>query len=180
MSRTGDLQRVVALAIFLTLILGSPLLSWAHTPPRLPVTFAQLPQHGSGPSELWAPAAPSVSPATPGALLTLAVVVLIAMALARRRWPSRSTIAVTLMLCLAMFTYGTAVHSVHHLADPEKAAQCSVSLASQHISGTLTHTCHASAPVLTATAVPLSHCNVPTSSPRFPSDLSRAPPGLLS
>jgi hypothetical protein len=180
MSRTGQLHRWAALAILLTIILGSPLLSWAHTHPRLPVTFAQPPQHGGNTSPLWAPAAPFVSSAIPGVLLTLAIVVLIAMALARRRWPWRIITAVSLMLCLGVFTYGTAVHSVHHLTEPEKAAQCSVSLASQHISGTLTYTCYASAPVLTATVVPLSHCDEPTSSLRVPSDRPRAPPAILS
>src|SRR5262245_46403575 len=69
MSRTRYLQRWAALAILLTLILGSPLLSWAHTPPRLPMAFAQLPQHGGDTSQPWVPVAPSGLPVTPGVLL---------------------------------------------------------------------------------------------------------------
>jgi hypothetical protein len=180
MSRTGHLHRWAALAILVTLILGSPLLSWAHTPPRLPLAFTQPLHHGSDTSLLWAPAALWGSPTTLGALLTLAVMVLMAVTLARRRCPWRRTTAWVLLLCLGVFTYGMAIHSVHHLAEPEKAAQCSVAFASQHLSGTLTPTHDVSAPVLTATVALLSDRDTPTSSPRVLSDRPRAPPGLLS
>lgn len=43
-------------------------------------------------------------------------------------------IALGLSLALGVFTLETAVHSVHHLADPETAATCPVLSGSQHLS----------------------------------------------
>lgn len=53
--------------------------------------------------------------------------------LAARRSRGR-VIALGLSLALGVFTLESAVHSVHHLADPETAANCPVLSGSQHLS----------------------------------------------
>ena len=164
MSRTGHVRAKVVLAVICVFLLGGPLLAWAHTdvPPTVPLD--RLLQHA----------------ARFGALLTFAVAVLLAMARVRplRRW--RGAAALTLTLCLGVFTFGMAVHAVHHLPEPEKAAQCLVFLASQHASGALTQPCDVSAPALTVIAVRLSQRELPTVRLCVRCDLPRAPPLIFS
>jgi hypothetical protein len=74
----------------------------------------------------------------PGAPLTIILFVIMAVAMAQGVWRRRRTTALGLVLVLGTFTFGIAVHSVHHLSEPEKATECLVFSASQHVSGTLT------------------------------------------
>ena len=73
----------------------------------------------------------------PGGPLTFMLFVLMAVAMTQGVWRWRRTTALGLALVLGIFTLGIAVHSVHHLLEPEKAAECLVFSASQHLSGTL-------------------------------------------
>jgi hypothetical protein len=95
-----------------------------------------------------------------------------------RRW-HRIT-AIGLVLVLGVFTFGIAVHSVHHLLEPGKAAECLVFSASQHASGTLCDLCDVFVPGPTVTAVSLDHPDVPAFILRCRCDLPRAPPSFLS
>ena len=106
--------------------------------------------------------------------------VLMALALAQGAWRWRRTAALGLALVLGMFTLGIAVHSVHHLSEPGKAAECLVFSASQHMSGTLAELCGVRAPVLAVTTASPGHADGPILTLRFRSDLPRAPPAFLS
>jgi hypothetical protein len=70
-----------------------------------------------------------------GALLVIGLALLGALAGRRRAGPSARgrAIAVALSLVLTVFTVETTVHSVHHLADPEAGADCSVLSVSQNL-----------------------------------------------
>jgi hypothetical protein len=106
--------------------------------------------------------------------------VLMAVAMAQGLWRWRRTTALGLALVLGIFTLGIAVHSVHHLLEPDKAAECLVFSASQHMPGTLAALCDAHAPVLAVTAASPGDDDGPSLTLRFRSDLPRAPPPFLS
>lgn len=48
----------------------------------------------------------------------------------------RRKLALALVLLLAIFAFENGVHSVHHLNDQDRGAQCVVASASQHVAGT--------------------------------------------
>jgi hypothetical protein len=64
-------------------------------------------------------------------------------------------IALGLSLALGVFTLETAVHSVHHLADPEAGAACAVLSSSLHLSCDETKALETNAPPLRVTAAAL-------------------------
>jgi len=101
---------------------------------------------------------------------------LIIIAMVQGVWRWRRTTALGLMLALGTFTFGLAVHSVHHLSEPEKAAECLVCAASQHASGTLAEPCNVHVSLLVVTTVSLDNPDVPTAILRFRADLPRGPP----
>jgi hypothetical protein len=176
----GHLRIWGTLAVVLAVILGSSLQTLAHSdlssilPPLVASGHeCQAPQPGL-------PAAPPMSPAVPGALLTVILYVLTAVAMAQGVWRWRRMTALGLVLVLGTFTFGTAVHAVHHLSEPGKAAECLVFSASQHVSGTLDEPCNVHAPGLAVTTASPDNPDVPTFIFRCGSDLPRAPPSLLS
>ena len=116
----------------------------------------------------------------PGALLTLILFMLIAVAMAQRLWQWRKTTALCLVLVLGTFTFGIAIHSVHHLLEPGKAADCLVFSASQHVSGTLAEACDVHEPGLAVTTAAPANLDVPAFILHCRSDLPRAPPSFLS
>ena len=75
----------------------------------------------------------SPSPGTTGLGDLLAAAFGVGTALAARRWPRAATAALGLLLGVSALETG--IHSVHHLADPEKAAACAGAWASQHVDG---------------------------------------------
>jgi hypothetical protein len=88
--------------------------------------------------------------------------------------------ALGLVLVLGTFTFGIAVHAVHHLSEPEKAAECLVFSVSQHVSGTLDEPCDVHAPGLAVTIASPDNLDVPTFILHYRFDLPRAPPSFLS
>jgi hypothetical protein len=106
--------------------------------------------------------------------------VLIIVAMAQGVWRWRRTTAVGLMLVLGTFTFGMAVHSVHHLSEPEKAAECLVFSASQHASGILAEPYDVHVPQLVVPTASPDNPDVPTAILRFRADLPRAPPSSLT
>ena len=180
MRRTGRLRAWVPLAVVLAVLLGSSLRTWAHgdVPSTLPVD--QPSGHIGQALQPRFPVAQPTLPAMPGGPLTFMLFVLMAVAMAQGVWRWRRTTALGLALVLGIFTLGIAVHSVHHLLEPEKAAECLVFSASQHMSGTLAALCGIQAPVLAVTTASPDNPDVPTFILRCGSDLPRAPPSLLS
>jgi hypothetical protein len=180
MHRTARLRAWIPLAVVLALLLGSSLRTWAHgdLPSTLPV--GQPSSHvGQAPQPRF-PAAQPTLPAMPGTPLTFILFMLMAVALAQGVWRWRRTAALGLVLVLGMFTLGIAVHSVHHLLEPGKAAECLVFSASQHMPGTLAELCDVQAPVLAVTTASPNHDDGPILTLRFRSDLPRAPPPFFS
>ena len=113
-----------------------------------------------------------------GVPLTGMFFVLLAVAMSQGMWRWRRTAVLGLVLILGIFTFGTAVHSVHHLSDPAKAAECPVFSASQHLSGTLAEPSDVYASVLTISTALCSTGDVPILTFSVRSDLPRAPPSF--
>jgi hypothetical protein len=180
MRRTARLRAWVPLAVVLALLLGSSLRTWAHGDLSSTLPVGQPSSYVGQAPQPWFPAAQPTPPATPGAPLTFMLFVLMAVALARGAWRWRRTAALGFALVLGIFTLGIAVHSVHHLSEPGKAAECLVFSASQHMSGTLAELCDVQAPVLAVTTASPGHDDGPILTHRFRSDLPRAPPAFLS
>ena len=176
----GHLRTSVRYALVLTIMLGSSLPSWSHNAPTV-----SFPPMETAPSECqalqpWFPEAQCTSAWMPEAPLTIVLFALLVIAVAHglRRW--RRTAALSLVLAVSTFTFGTAVHAVHHLSAPGKAAECLVFSASQHVSGTLDEPCDIRAPGVSVTSAFLANPEVPTYILRCGADLPRAPPSLLS
>jgi hypothetical protein len=177
---TSRLREWTPLVVALALLLGSPLLTWAHSDRPSSLSFDQPLHHECQKPHPWFSVAQPTSPAIPGVPLPFMLFVLMAVAMAQDVWRWRRTIALSLVLVLSTFTLGVAVHSVHHLSEPEKAAECLVFSASQHVSGTLADSCDIYAPLLAVTTASPGNSDVPTFIRRFRSDLPRAPPLFLS
>jgi hypothetical protein len=177
---TERLRVWLTLSVLLAFLLSSPLQTWAHNDPPSTLPSAEASQHESQVLQPQLPSAQPLSPTLPGTPLTFMLFVLVAvvMALAVRRW--RRTTALGLVLVLGTFTLGIAVHSVHHLSEPEKASECPVFLAFQHVSATLAEPCDVYTPALAVTTASPDTREVPAVILSFRSDLPRAPPSFLS
>jgi hypothetical protein len=85
-------------------------------------------------------------------------------------------IALGLALTLGVFSLETAVHSVHHLADPERAATCAVLSGSQHLSWGEAQAAATEAPPLRVAPAPLLRAEDAPQSPIYRPHQGRAPP----
>jgi len=85
-------------------------------------------------------------------------------------------IALGLSLVLGVFTLEAAVHSVHHLDEPEMAATCSVLTGSQHLSWGEAQVAAADAPPLRAAPAPLLRAEDAPQSLIYRPHRGRAPP----
>jgi hypothetical protein len=92
----------------------------------------------------------------------------------------RQAVVVSLGLLVGSFGLESAIHSVHHLSDPQAAATCVLFSASQHAPGTCAATPDAGAP--TWTAQPSATFDAEPIRPlqAFRAHESRAPPVLPS
>src|SRR5687768_749326 len=116
MSMRGT-ARSLLLALTLVVAAGSP--AWSHVGVmELP---ADTPAPVAAPVTFLVAATPEATPIWPF------VAVLVAAALAAL--PPRRAVALALVLLLALFAVESGVHSVHHLADQQGAAQCVVAAA---------------------------------------------------
>lgn len=174
-----------AFFLALTLVLAGPQLSWGH-----PVSSHTAPPPLETVHE---PAAPDPAPlvpllpfpqADPGPAypspLSVALFFLTAFGLAGAAWRWRKAAALSFALVLGFFAFQTAFHSVHHLSDPQKGAQCPVFSASQHVIGD-------SPSVVALEIVPVDSISLVSGSansllPDLPlrPDQGRAPPSLLA
>jgi hypothetical protein len=175
-SRTGCLHTWVSLLVVLACLLGSPLRSGAHIDPPAPLSVDQPSPYEDGVLHPWLPSAQPVSPATPGPPLIIMVFALMAIAITRGLRKRPRAAAVVLVLALCTFTFGVAVHSVHHLSEPGKAAECPVLSAAQHVPGALTDPSDIYAPVLAVTGDLLGNGAAPISVPSLRPNQQRAPP----
>jgi hypothetical protein len=167
-------------AVVLAVLLGCLLQTWAHSDLAPTLSSADASQHACQVPHPRLPATQHSSPAPPGVPLTVILFLLTVIAMAQGAWRWRRTTALGLVLVLGIFTFGIAVHSVHHLLEPGKSAECLVFSASQHVSGTLAEPCDVHAPGLAVPTATHEDPDVPASILRNRSDLPRAPPPLLS
>jgi hypothetical protein len=132
-------------------------------------TVVESPDVGSDPGS-WMAASP---PASPIPILLVALLAAASTVAGHRR--PRAT-AVVLSLALSLFAIQTAVHSVHHVGQPQDAEKCPLFSASQHAPGDLPGVSvldrPAVAPAALVTAAP--DWLVPDSAER--PDQGRAPP----
>ncbi len=101
---------------------------------------------------------------------------LVALAIALAVWGCRRTAALVLACILGLFALSIAVHSVHHLSEPIRAAECPVFSAAQHVSGTLADPCDLYAPGFTITVAFSHHDAGPSFTPDCRPSQPRAPP----
>jgi hypothetical protein len=117
------IARSLLLALTLVAAAGSP--AWSHV--GVLEVPASTPAPVAAPLTFLVAATPEATPIWP------LVAVLVAVALAAL--PPRRAVAFALVLLLALFAVESGVHSVHHLADQQGAAQCVVAAASAHVHG---------------------------------------------
>ena len=111
------------------------------------------------------------------ALLLLGAASLVVAAATRR---GRTTIALALALLVGVFGLEAAVHSVHHLADPQSAASCPLYAASQHTQSDISATPLSGAPTWTSAPAVALDLRPLVPLPAFSAHEGRAPPALRS
>jgi hypothetical protein len=180
MKWAGNFRTWVRHAVILTLLLGSSLPAWSHNEPAVTPPPVEASPHVGQALQPWFPGAQSPPSSMPNAPLSIVLFALMAIVAARglRRW--RRAAALGLVLALSTFTFGTAVHAVHHLSDPAKAAECLVFSASQQVSGTLDEPCDICALGVAVRTTSPANPDVPMCILRCGADLPRAPPAPLS
>jgi hypothetical protein len=104
----------------------------------------------------------------------LFALIAVTMAQGVREW--RQIAMFGLILVLGTFTFGIAIHSVHHLSEPQKAAECPVFSASQHVTGALIEPGDLYTPALAITRTSPGDGDAPTFARHFQPDQPRAPP----
>lgn len=162
--------------VIFVLLLGSPFLAWAHSDPSAPASIDWPCQPSCQGLGLPLPIAQSVVDPLPWVPLAFILSALMAGAIAQSLRQGRRAASFALVLVLTTFTFGTAVHSVHHLSEPKKATECLVFSASQHISGTLAEPGDLFVPMLMVTETFPGACEAPTFTLYFRPDQPRAPP----
>jgi hypothetical protein len=86
----------------------------------------------------------------------------------------------SLALLLALFGLESAIHSVHHLSDPEAAASCALFASSQHVPGASSPSPEARVPLWTAEPSQAADAERIRPLWSFRSHEGRAPPALPS
>lgn len=137
MAMTLLLRRLSVPALLLATLGGlglaaSATRAWAHdrpVPPSPVVTEIAVPAPLAAPVAAPAPSPPEMAPLAPAIALGLG---LAAVVLLRPR-----ASVVGLALVLVVLALETGVHSVHHLADQQGAAECVVALATAQMHGTV-------------------------------------------
>jgi hypothetical protein len=176
MRRTGGLRVCLTLVAVLTFLFGGPFLAWAHVEAQASLPLSP-PAHPDIPiADPGLPSAQPISPVLLGAPLAFMFCGLMAIALARNRRRWRRGAALGLALALGVFTFGVAIHAVHHLSEPQKAAECPVFTASQHVTGAPTDTCELDDPALAVGEPSIVGSEAPTLTLYFRPAQPRAPP----
>jgi hypothetical protein len=166
------------LLLAFTLVLAGHTLAWAHVDPSAVLPSSQALPFESPATHPWFPSTlpvPAAIPVLPLVIILFGVTALIACK-GMRQW-GRPT-ALGLVVVLGVFTFATAVHAVHHLAEPGKAAECLVFGASQHVSGAAAEPCDLAAPELTLAASLFDITDRPARTPTFHPAQPRAPPSF--
>ena len=91
-----------------------------------------------------------------------------------RRFPRAASIV--LVCALAVLTYETGVHSVHHVSDPGAARSCAVASASVHVSGVSVDATSHEALILPTTRLVLPSTDFVFASTFLAAAEGRAPP----
>ena len=95
------------------------------------------------------------------------------------RW-RRPGALITLAFLVALFGVESAVHSAHHLADPQTGASCAFFVASQHNEGAGASVTVTATPTWTTEPSPPPEALAASAHQAFHSHDGRAPPSLLS
>ena len=171
MDRHRSGRTLTALGLISLLLAMAPAVAQA-TAPHLPDLHAHEVAHSVAPGGL-------SRAAFPVGLLLLAGLALLGALGWWRRAGARSrgaAVAVALSLVLTVFTFETAVHSVHHLADPKSGADCPVLSASQNLAWGAADLVSTDRPALDVTTAPSIRSDAgPRWQPYRPSQ-GRAPP----
>ena len=116
----------------------------------------------------------------PAAWICLLVAGLACLGLGATAGRGRQAVVLSLGLLVGSFGLESAIHSVHHLSDPQAAATCAVFSASQHAPGTCAATPDAGAPTWTAQPSATFDAEPIRSLQAFRAHEGRAPPVLPS
>jgi hypothetical protein len=138
----GAWRRTLAAPTIVTivgvLILGAATSAWAHVRPTAvaDASLTEAPKRVlDAPTWPEHPLALNTGAAAPPAPATLALTVVLTLALGLGIVAPRRTLVVALLFVLGVLSVETGVHSVHHLADRQAAADCAVASATAHVHG---------------------------------------------
>jgi hypothetical protein len=176
MAMTRQPHRLVVLALLLSTLVGvglaaSATTAWAHFRPAPPSPVADEVAGTPAP-----PAVPAPAPALPG-MAPLAPAIALGLGFAAVALLRRRACVAVLALVLVVLALETGVHSVHHLADQQGAAECVVALATAQMHGIADASSadHGSWLTVPGGAIPVPTPECPGARPLRP-DEGRAPP----
>jgi len=168
----------VTLWVVLWFLLVGPGLAWGHPAPAGTFDVRGIPVPlPSAATDLSSSPPPAPGPSSPSPL-PVATFLLAALALGAVLWRRKKAAAVCLVLTLGFFAFETALHSVHHLADPQKGAQCQIFSTSQHVSGATTEAWDLCAPAPLVDGLPFPYGDTTPPASFLRPDQGRAPPSL--
>ena len=164
-------RTLTALSLLALAILAGPAPVLAHGPAAPVLDLHHHPIHPSG------VALPPAALLT-GVLLVIGLALLAGLVGWRRAAPRARgrAVALALSLLLTVFAVEAAVHSVHHLADPAAAADCSVLASSQHLAWGAADPVDTGRPPLDVAAAPLGRSEQAPRGPLHRPVQGRAPP----
>ena len=170
----------VSLLIVLILLVACPGRSWGHSGAASGHGVSQDSTPGT---QVPAHAVPQPQPPPLSAqplLLLVPLLFLTAFGLWKIGWRWREAAALSLTLLLGLFAFQTGFHAVHHLSNPQTAAQCPVFSASQHITGVPAGTSNLFVPTLAPDPTPTVSTRSTIPARFFRPDQGRAPPSPLT
>jgi hypothetical protein len=170
-SRT--LAAATTLAVVAVLLAGAVTTASAHVRPASTVEAPEPPIDASTPAALSPARSEGSVPPAPASLgLTFVLTLVLGLGIVA----PRRALVLALALVLGVLAVETGVHSVHHLADRQAAAECAVAWATAHVPGATQPTAPDATWVPTPLgAVPLPTVDRPGSRSSRP-DEGRAPP----
>jgi hypothetical protein len=168
----------IAACLSLVLLIVAPSLAWGHPDlPPMPLSLQGSTSQLSAFVDVPSPGSFSHHGTRPGLLLA-ALFFFASLGFSGIIRLSRKAAALCFVLILSLYALSIAIHSVHHLFDPQQGTECLGFLTAQHAPGTCAEAWNLDAPSLAMEGSASGGFDTLTPTLVFRPDQPRAPPSL--